>query len=800
MADELQRLRDENQFLRAKLAENGISWEYPPASPRVADAPPSAVTTLETAEKVALFRRLFRGRMDVYPRRWESPKGKTGYSPVCGNEWVPGVCFKPKVKCGECAHQKMSPVTDQVIHDHLSGKHTVGVYPMLPGDKCYFLAADLDEEDWRNDARALMETCRLQSIPAALEISRSGQGAHLWIFFSEPVPAREARRLGSALISQTCERVRQLSLSSYDRFFPNQDKMPKGGFGNLIALPLQKMLREQGRSVFVDQDLKPYPDQWAFLGWLQSLSRDDLENAILRTSPGRHSLDVAFLSDDDESDRPWMAAPVAQKLTGPMPESLTLVVANQIFVAKSELPQGLSNRLIRLAAFQNPEFHKNQAMRLSVWNIPRIIGCAENFPQHIGLPRGCLDGATQLLKDNGIRVEIQDERVQGTAVEVHFTGTLRNDQEAALRAILRHDHGVLSAPTAFGKTVLAAALIARRGVSTLILVHRTDLLRQWKERLTEFLTLSKESLGVIGGGKKKPSGQIDIAVLKSLSKREDLLGWLEAYGQVIVDECHHLSAVTHEGILKSVKSRYVTGLTATPVRRDGHHPIIFMQCGPIRHTAVLPKTAPTQLEVWPRYLPCPKIAPNCAIQEIFRILAHDATRNDAIIGDVLAAYKEGRKVLVLTGRTDHLTILREALEPDVEHCFALHGRMSQKQRQVVLAGLEKLGGDATRVLIATGSLIGEGFDHPPLDTLVLAQPVSWTGLLEQYAGRLHRGHVGKEDVRIYDYVESDHGQLNGMWIKRQRGYRKMGYKLHAEDALGTQAPKWVPKQLFFSDG
>lgn len=490
---------------------------------------------------------------------------------------------------------------------------------------------------------------------------------------------------------------------------------------------------------------------------------------------------MAFLSGDDENDTPWKPAPVP-KLSGPMPQSLTLVVANQIFIVKSELPQGLTNRLIRLAAFQNPEFHKKQAMRLPVWGLPRVIGCAENHPQHIGLPRGCLDGVTQLLTDNAIRVEVQDERVQGSPVPTNFTGTLRNDQEIALRAILRHDIGVLSAPTAFGKTVLAAALIARRGVSTLILVHRTDLLRQWQKRLADFLDLPKGSLGTIGGGKKKPSGQIDIAVMKSLSKRDDLLEWLEGYGQVIIDECHHLSAVSYEGILKAVKSRYVVGLTATPVRRDGHHPIIFMQCGPIRHTASPPKAAPAHMEVWPRYLPCAPIPTNSAIQEVFRILANDTARNNAIVGDILAAYKEGRKVLVLTGRTEHLTVLREALEPQVEHCFVLHGRMSPKQRQVVMADLERLGETSPRVIIATGSLVGEGFDHPPLDTLALALPISWKGILQQYAGRLHRDHAEKEDVRIYDYVEVEHGQLNGMWGKRQRGYRDMGYRIRAEDA------------------
>jgi len=336
---------------------------------------------------------------------------------------------------------------------------------------------------------------------------------------------------------------------------------------------------------------------------------------------------------------------------------------------------------------------------------------------------------------------------------------------------------VLCAPTAFGKTVTAAALIARRKVSTLVLVHRTELLRQWQERLTGFLEFPKGSLGVIGGGKKKASGKIDIAVMQSLSRREDLGELLDQYGQIIIDECHHLSAFSFEAILKQAKAKFVVGLTATPIRRDGHQPIIFMQCGLIRHSAARPESAPAQLEVWPKMIPAPKIPPDSPIQDVFRILANDVTRNRRIARDVLASYREGRKVLVLTERTDHLPLLQEALGDEVEHCFVLHGRLSKKQRTEVFAELNALNESAPRVLLATGRLIGEGFDHPPLDTLVLAMPISWKGTLQQYAGRLHREHANKQDVRIYDYAEIDQLQLSRMWDKRQRGYRAMGYEI-----------------------
>lgn len=776
---ELQKLREENARLKDLLARHGIAWEKPPVAGQ-AETPPQqipATTHFTIAEKVALFRHLFRGRADVYPKRWESAKGKSGYSPACGNEWRPGICHKPEVKCSDCSQRLLLPVTDQLTYDHLAGKQTIGVYPLLADESCCFLAVDFDKADWHEDSRAFMASCRELAIPAALEISRSGNGAHVWIFFADPVPAREARQLGAALISHTCERTRQLSLESYDRLFPNQDTMPKGGFGNLIALPLQRAPRQLGRSIFVDENLEPYPDQWAFLASIQPFSRVELEDAILRATGGRHPLDVAFAAEG-EDNKPWQrpaATPV--KISEPLPESLSLVLANQIFIPKAGLPQPLANRLIRLAAFQNPEFYKAQAMRLPIWNKPRIIGCAENYSQHIGLPRGCLDAVLDLLGQYDIRPKIQDERLSGHKLNARFNGTLRKDQKAAVREILRHETGVLCAPTAFGKTVTAAALIARRKVSTLILVHRTELLYQWRERLDSFLQLSKGSLGSIGGGKKKPSGDIDIAVMQSLSRKdeEDLDALLDSYGQIIIDECHHLSAFSFEAILKRARARFVLGLTATPVRRDGHQPIIFMQCGPIRHSAARPETAPAQLEVWPKYLPPPEIPANSPIQEVFRILSNDAVRNRRIADDVLAAYREGRKVLVLSERMDHLPLLRQALGDEIEHCFVLHGRLSKKQRAAVFSELGSLDESAPRVLLATGRLIGEGFDHPPLDTLILAMPISWRGTLQQYAGRLHRQHIDKQDVRIYDYAELDQPQLARMWDKRQRGYRAMGY-------------------------
>ncbi len=786
MSDQLLALQAENARLTALLDAHGIAWRSP-SVPSPISSPPSTLPTPEpsrfsTGEKVALFRKLFRGRTDVYPIRWEGKNsGKSGYSPACANEWRPGVCQKPRIKCGDCGQRLLISLSDAVIYDHLAGVHTVGVYPLMEDDTCHFLAADFDEADWQDDAKAFMLSCEELGVPAALEISRSGRGAHAWVFFASRISARDARQLGAAIISHTCARTRQLKLESYDRLFPNQDTMPKGGFGNLIALPLQKIPRESGCSVFVNTDLRPYPDQWAFLAAVEAMPAHDIEPTILRAIGSVHPLDVTFIDEEDLAT-PWKSGRTAStKLAAPMPHSLTVTLGNLIYFEKAQLPQSLANRLIRLAAFQNPAFYKAQAMRMSVWDTPRIIGNAENFPQHIALPRGCLDAALALLHENGITCDLNDARFSGEPIEVAFVGTLRSDQEAAVSGMLHHDFGILCAPTAFGKTVTAAAMIARRGVNTLVLVHRTELLKQWQERLQVFLGVGKGVVGTIGGGKAKPTGIIDIAVMQSVSRQGEVNALVETYGQVIVDECHHVGAVSFDAILKKTKAKYVLGLTATPIRRDGQQPIIFMQCGPIRYTATQPAGAPKDLEVMPRSrftrIDLPRDA---GIQDVFRHLANDLGRTDAIAEEVRVAFQQGRKVLVLTERTEHLDAIQAALVAMVPELFVLHGRMSKKQRAEVVTALNALAPDAPRVLLATGKLVGEGFDHPPLDTLVLAMPVSWKGTLQQYAGRLHRAHASKTNVQIIDFVDVGHLALMRMWDKRQSGYRAMGYRIGSE--------------------
>nr|WP_189672536.1 DEAD/DEAH box helicase [Pseudomonas sp. SWRI154] len=783
-ANLLATLQAENARLIALLDAHGIDWHLPVEPVKIPVAQIEASRLLNTDAKVDLFRNLFRGRADVYPIRWESKAGKSGYAPACANEWRPGVCEKPRIKCGDCGNRQLLPLTDEVIFRHLAGDVVVGIYPLLPDDTCYFLAVDFDEAEWRDDARAFVQSCHELNVPVALEISRSGNGAHAWIFFDRNVSAFDARRLGASIISHACERTRQLALSSYDRLFPNQDYMPKGGFGNLIALPLQKRARAQNNSVFVDESLEPHSDQWAFLASVQRMSPGDIEPAIIRAMGNRDPVGVAYVEDEGDAE-PWKGRDTrSHKLTCPLPASLRITLANLVYFEKSELPQPLANQLVRLAAFQNPEFYKAQAMRMSVWNKPRIIGCAQNFPKHIALPRGCLDAALELLEENGITAEFQDERFAGAPIDVSFLGTLRSDQEVAVSSMLSHDVGILCAPTAFGKTVTAAALIAKRSVNTLVLVHRTELLRQWQERLHAFLGVGNEVVGTIGGGKAKPTGVIDIAVMQSLSRKGEVSDTVKNYGQIIVDECHHVSAVSFESLLRSAVAKYVVGLTATPIRRDGQQPIIFMQCGPIRHSATRPASAPHDLSVVPRLLSKPIVVPDgSGIQDVFRRLADDIERTAKIVSEVELAFNQGRKILVLTERTEHVDALEAELKGRVHNLFTLHGRVPKKQRIARMHELDSLPPDAPRVLVATGKLVGEGFDHPALDTLVLAMPISWKGILQQYAGRLHRAHADKGDVRVIDFVDAGNVALLRMWDKRQAGYKAMGYRM--ADSLAT---------------
>ncbi len=757
--------------------------------------------------KIALFRSLFHGREDVYPRRFESRKtGRAGYSPVCGNEWVQGICEKPRIKCSECPHQRFLPVTDDVIRWHLQGHDdhsrdfVIGVYPMLLDETCFFLAADFDKTTWQDDVGALLETCRQMNLPAALERSRSGRGGHIWFFFNEAVPATLARKFGAHILTETMERRPDIGLDSYDRFFPNQDTLPPGGFGNLIALPLQKRPRESGNGVFLDERMTPYLDQWEFLSSIHKISRGEVEEVVRRAEAKGKVIGVRLVPQGDEEEAtPWMAPPSRRRkdtpIAGPLPKTLELTLANQIYIAKEELPPALRNRLIRLAAFQNPEFYRAQAMRLSTYGKPRIIACAEDYPKHIGLPRGCLDDLLQTLSGLNIKTVVRDQRNSGQPLKVTFQGELRPEQILAAQAMLAQDTGVLAATTAFGKTVVAAWLIAKRGVNTLVLVHRRQLQQQWIERLSTFLGMPVRVIGRIGGGRNKPTGLLDVGVTQSLVRNgvvDDLVG---NYGHLIVDECHHLSAQSFELVARQAKAKFVTGLSATVMRKDGHHPIIFMQCGPVRYRVNSKERAaahPFKHTVMVRptdFRPLRPANPNVRQQfhELYEELIADEERNQLICHDLIQTLREGRSPLVLTERNEHLDSLAKQLASEVPHLVVLRGGMRKKELDAISARLAAIPADEARVILATGRYVGEGFDDARLDTLFLTLPVSWHGTIAQYVGRLHRLYDGKREVRVYDYADLNVPMLARMFDRRGRGYEAIGYKMQLP---GSAVPGW----------
>jgi len=771
----------------------------------------SVTHTSSPAGKIVLFRSLFRGRAEVYPARFESVKtGKAGYSPVCGNEWVRGVCEKPRIKCSDCPHQKWLPVTDDVIRRHLSGvdergrPFVAGVYPMLLDEHCFFLAVDFDEGDWAADARAFLETCGRLKVPAVLERSRSGEGGHVWVFFAEAIPAALARKLGAHVLTETMERRPEAEMKSYDRFFPNQDTLPRGGFGNLIALPLQKGAREKGNSVFVDEKLVPFEDQWAFLAGVRRMTKAEVE-AIVHGAEGRGRVIGVrmFLPDEEDAAQPWKLMPSRQNHSlpvGEMPASLELVLADSLYVPKATLPPALRNALIRLAAFQNPEFYKTQAMRLPVWDKPRIISCAEDHAEHISLPRGCLEEALSLLKMLKIKTTLRDERFGGKRLELTFSGTLRPEQEKAGAAMLAHDFGILAATTAFGKTVFAAWLVAQRGVNTLILVHRQQLMEQWVERLSQFLGLKTTEIGRLGAGKKKLTGNIDVALIQSLVRKGVVSDAVADYGHVIVDECHHLSAQSFELVARRLKAYFVTGLSATVTRKDGHHPILFMQCGPVRHRVDARAQAaarPFTHEVLVRptgFLPGGEQEEDkrMEFQRLCDAVMRSERRNAQIIAEVGQAVRAGRSPIVLTERTEHLEMLAKGLREVVPHVIMLQGGMGKKALAAALDQLKTIPADEGRVVIATGRFVGEGFDDARLDTLFLTMPVSWRGTVAQYAGRLHRLYEGKKVVQIYDYADLDVPMLSRMFDKRCTGYEAVGYTILLPASALPGWPQEVP--------
>ena len=796
-------LHKENEVLRSLLKIHGVEYETrmkEDMNKPIYSLVSVPTITLSIDERIRLFQSLFKGREDVFARRWFSKTtGKSGYQPVCINEWKQGICDKKKYRCVICPNRNFAPLTTQDMYRHLEGKDeyccdVVGLYAIMQDNNCAFLCADFDDKNckygYKEDVLAYVGVCREWLIPYAIERSRSGNGAHVWIFFEAPLPASKARRLGNAILTEAMTRNGQMSFNSYDRFFPNQDYLPEGGFGNLVALPLQGQARRKENSVFVDNDFLVYKDQWAFLYNLKKIQESTIDQ-LLRL---HYQEELGKLSMSSEN-KPWVT-PLPQNITQEdFHAKVEIIKADKLYIPLKAVSAKVLNHLKRIAAFKNPEFYNKQALRLSTYAIPRIISCFDITNEYLAMPRGCEDATRSFLNDNAVTYTITDKTNHGNKISVSFQGEEREEQLEAINALLPYTNGILHATTAFGKTVTAAAIIARKKVNTLILVHSKALLKQWHDRLTEFLNIDYPKheeknkrgrrkvfspIGCFDSSGNTLHGIIDIALIQSCLDEDGVKPFVQDYGMVIVDECHHVSSITFEQVLRSIKAHTIYGLTATPIRKDGHQPIIFMQCGPIRFsTDAKSQIAKQSFDRFliPRFTSYNSILEDrLSIATLYKYLSEDEIRNNLIVEDICKAVNTGRTPIILTNRTAHVSALAEKLKATIKNVISLTGIGTTKEKREAMQRLQTIPDSEQLVIVATGKYVGEGFDYPRLDTLFLALPISWKGLLTQYAGRLHREYEGKKDVRIYDYIDIHEPICDSMYRKRLKGYAAIGYK------------------------
>lgn len=777
LLSEIERLKQKLHIETTLASQPAVILDEPPS---VVQSPHSKLITKQSAieDKIACFRDYFKGRDDVFALRGMDRTGKPAY-------------FTQRERLGKVDGKYIwgenIPLSNELFELHLQEKKkpvTIGLYPLLLDETCWFLAIDFDKKSWKEDTAAFLETCLELEVPASLERSRSGNGGHVWIFFNEPILARTARMLGTTLLTTTIEKRHQIGLDSYDRLFPNQDTLPTDKkLGNLIALPLQRIPGEAGNSLFIDSNHDHYKDQWIYLSSIRKMSLTEVEAIVQKAERTGDLLKIYKpITDEDEETKPLrQSSNILNSTTDiTLPKHMKIVISNMIYIEKQGLSSAQINYFIRAAAFQNPEFYKQQSMRLPTKGIPRIIDCSDDFPEYIALPRGCYDQVFQILDSNGVEIELVQEVNEGQPIEVMFHGELKEQQFPAASELIKHDMGVLSATTAFGKTVIGTWMIANRSVNTLILVHQTQLMEQWKSAIHKFLNIPIKEIGIIGGGKNKRTGRIDIAMLQSIHTKGEVKDFIADYGQIIVDECHHISAFSFEQAMKKAKAKYVLGLTATLVRKDGHHPIVLMQCGPVRYKVnakaqailrefehyIIPRH--TEFKLSDSRLDTP-------IHEYYEQLIADEVRNDLIFNDLLKALDQGRSPILLTDRTSHLEYFQNRLKGFAKNIIVLRGGLGKKQLKMINEQLQSIPNNEERVLLATGRFAGEGFDDARLDTLFLVMPIAWHGTLQQYAGRLHRQFESKQEVHVYDYVDVEVPVFMRMYRKRLKGYKDMGY-------------------------
>lgn len=818
-------IRDQEQeirYLRHLLDVNGIPYDYQAYKDSLATSQNNEIVFPElTREHAISFYSMFRGRKDVFSMR----SAKKGYFTQCDNFWKYGVCPKrsgEKVKCRECPNQNYTKLTIPIILSHLKGEKedcsdVIGLYPLFPDGTCWFLVFDFDNhgdeeiepsKDWMQEVDAMRDICKQNGIDALVERSRSGRGAHVWIFFSEAIQAGKARRFGEALIVKGAESVSMKDFSFFDRMLPMQDFLPEGKIGNMVALPLQGRALQNGNSAFVDEKWRPYRDQWNSLLRTNKLSEAEIDRLLAEWCPpeGAMSYFQNDPTDTEVEDTPQLFSRNPRTSMGHLNRAdvtgeLRIILSDGVYVDKRGLKPRIQNGIRRIAAFSNTQFFMNLKLGVSTQDTPRIVYSGYDDGDYIVIPRGCLDDLRALLDDAEISYTLIDKRQAGRPIDVSFNGELYPEQAQAAERMLFYENGVLSAATAFGKTVVGAYLIAQRKVNTLILVHTVEIMHNWIRDLGKFLSINEplptyttpkgrvkqrnSVIGTLSSQKDATGGIVDIAMITSLGRDDDINPIVRNFGMIIMDECHHSAAYTHENVLRAVTAKYVYGMTATATRMDGQAKKIFMQFGPIRHKYTAKERAEKQgigHFVYPRFtrLIDPERNENRHISDYFDMVCKSEIRNLQIVADTIECVKKGRTPLVMTKYREHAQVLYDMLLGAADHVFLLRGGNSLKARAALRENMLAVGREKTMIVVAIGQYIGEGFNYPRLDTLLLAMPISFEGNVEQYAGRLNRDYDGKKDVIIFDYIDQHIPKLERMYHKRLRTYKKIGFEVCTE--------------------
>ena len=817
----IQALEDENRLLKERLDEAGVSYADIVSGDaegvvELYDPDQGArIKKFDVTDKIAsdFFMMFCRGRKDLYDLRYTNPKtGKNGYYTQCFNRWDRGCHIQKKdgVRCKDCELRAYKPVTLPLIKAHMNGtdpngNDVVAIYPMLENNLCQLLVFDFDnhakgaeQEDyantddrWKEEINALRRICKNLDVDAVVERSRSGRGAHLWIFFKEMIPARLARKFGFALLEKGAESVNLKSFKYYDRMIPTQDALPEGGLGNVIALPLQGMALKSGNSAFVDENWNAYEDQLKVLAGTRRLTRQEIEDYLsLWYSTG-------FTSEDNGTDAPWDKNSEIE--AGSVKGVVRIVLADRIYIDSSGMSNKTKRQLRRMATFSNKQYFQNQAMDMPNYDESRFIYLGSDEGKYIVLPRGLREDILKKFDNAGIRYKIEDKRTQGRELNISFKGELRESQIPAVETMLNNETGILHAATAFGKTVVCCDMIARRGISTLILVDRADLMNQWIKRLEEFLDIDEELpkyqtktgrtrkrkslIGNLQGAHDTLTGIEDVAMRRSLKKKDGFHPMLKEYAQVYFDECHHAASDSAIEVLQEINAKYVYGVTATPKRGDGKEKINEFLLGPIRYRFTAKDRAEEQNIdhlVYPRFTRTVKphhLSKTPYGNDAYELIRNNDVRDEQIIRDVADCVQAGRTPVVLTKYVDHANKLSERLKKYADRLILLTGANGTKARRAQVKELNEVDDSDSLILVGTGSLLGEGFDFPRLDTLFMATPVSGENVVEQYVGRLNRDYDGKENVIVYDYVDSHIPKFDKMYAARLKAYKKIGYEL-----------------------